>query len=307
MSVRIVVIGAGAMGSLFGGYLSRFHEVTLVGTREAHMERIRRDGVHITEADGQARCFRPDARVSTAGMAPADLVLVQVKAPATEAALQAHRGIIDAHTLVLTLQNGMGHEEVLRRYAKEEQIVIGTTKHNCSVTSPGCIRHGGSGMTFIGGLTGNTPEVEHLADALTESGLECTCCPDVRCLIYEKLVINASSSVLSGILQVPQGFVLSNPHAWTLCKTLIRETVAVAAAEGIPLDAEQKVEEVRTLLQGNPDGLTSIYADLRDGRRTEVDTISGAVVAAGRKLAVPTPMQETMVELVHAMEGKADL
>ena len=78
-------------------------------------------------------------------------------------------------------------------------------------------------------------------------------------------------------------------------------------AQGIRLDPEEKVEEVRKLLEGNPGGLTSIYADLRDGRRTEVDTISGAVVAAGRKLAVPTPMQETMVKVVHAMEGKADL
>ncbi len=305
--MRIVVIGAGAMGSLFGGYLSRFHEVTLVGTREAHMEKIRRDGVHITEADGRTLCFRPDARVSTEGMAAADLVLVQVKAPSTAAALEAHKGVIDGHTLVLTLQNGMGHEEVLGRYAKEEQIVIGTTKHNCSVMEPGCIRHGGSGMTYIGGISGDAQRVQRLADALTQCGLECEWCPDVRRLIYEKLVINASSSVLSGILQVPQGFVLSNPHAWTLCKTLIRETVAVAAAEGIRLDPEEKVEEVRKLLEGNPGGLTSIYADLRDGRRTEVDTISGAVVAAGRRLGVPTPMQETMVKVVHAMEGKADL
>ncbi len=302
-----MVIGAGAMGSLFGGYLSRFHEVTLVGTREAHMEKIRRDGVQITEADGRTQCCRPDARVSTVGMKPADLILVQTKAPATDAALKGHREIIAPQTYVLTLQNGMGHEEVLRRYAKDEQIVIGTTKHNCSVTEPGCIRHNGSGMTYIGSLTGDTARLKFIADALTQCGLKCECCPDVRRLIYSKLLINASSSVLSGVLQVPQGFVLSDPHAWTLCTMLIRETVAVAAGEGICFDPEEKVEEVRELLQGNPGGLTSIYADLRDGRQTEVDTISGAVVAAGRKYGISTPFQQTMVELVHAMEGKACL
>ena len=115
---------------------------------------------------------------------------------------------------------------------------------------------------------------------------------------------NVSASVLTGILQVPLGYIAHNANAWAVCETLIREAVAVAAGDGLDFDAEQKIAEVRAVCEKSPNGLTSIYADLRDGRRSEVDTISGSVVRASDRNGVPAPTYRAMMNLVHALENK---
>ena len=103
---------------------------------------------------------------------------------------------------------------------------------------------------------------------------------------------------------MPLGYISRDEHAWTLCSALIRETVDVAAALGMDFDYDQKLAEVKAVCDNSPNGLTSIYADLRDGRRSEVDTISGSVVRAGKRAGVPTPNHEFVVTLIHAMEGR---
>ena len=136
-------------------------------------------------------------------------------------------------------------------------------------------------------------------------GFPCEVCSQVQGMIWDKLMINASSSVLSGILQVAQGYVEQDSHAWTLAEKLIRELCAAATADGYPFDAEEQIARIRLHLQKAPDGFTSIYADLKAGRRTEVDVINGAVVEAGHRHNIPVPTHEFVVELVHAMEDRA--
>ena len=123
-------------------------------------------------------------------------------------------------------------------------------------------------------------------------------------MIWNKLFTNVSASALTGALQVPLGYISSNEHAWKLCCQLIREAVDAAAGLGMDFDYDEKVVEVKAVCDKSPNGLTSIYADLRDGRRSEVDTISGSVVRAGKKSGVATPSHEFLVELIHAMEGR---
>ena len=115
---------------------------------------------------------------------------------------------------------------------------------------------------------------------------------------------NVSASALTAALQVPLGFISGNAYAWALCQKLIREAVDVAAALGMHFDYDEKVAEVKAVCDNSPKGLTSIYSALRDGRRTEVDTISGSVVAAGREVGVPTPSHDFLVALIHAMEAR---
>ena len=118
------------------------------------------------------------------------------------------------------------------------------------------------------------------------------------------MLTNVSVSILTGVLQVPMGFITQNPNAWAVCETLVREAVAVAAGEGIDFDVNEKIAEVRKVCEDSPNGLTSIYADLKNGRRTEVDTISGSVVRASDRNGVPAPTHRAMVNLVHAMERR---
>ena len=159
-------------------------------------------------------------------------------------------------------------------------------------------------MTHIGGVTGGSARLQPIADAFTACGLEADCVENVQKLIWQKMFTNVSASVLTGVLQVPLGYIAQNPNAWAVCEALIREAVAVAAGEGLDFDAEQKIAEVREVCEKSPNGLTSIYADLHNGRRSEVDTISGSVVRASERNGVPAPTHRAMVNLVHAMEGK---
>ena len=302
--MRIAVIGAGAMGALFGGYLSRCNDVLLVDVNPKQVDAINEKGLTINEPDGSVTLCHPRAVTSTEGEAPVDLVVLFVKAMFSRSALQANRALIGPDTYLMTLQNGSGHEDTLLEFADRAHVIIGTTQHNSAIVDFGEIRHGGSGKTFIGALEGDVSRLEPVAKAFTESGLEAATNGQVQKLIWGKMFTNVSASVLTGVLQVPLGYIAENESAWALCEKLVREAVAVAAGEGLDFDADEKVAEVRGVCERSPKGLTSIYADLRDGRKTEVDTISGSVVRASRRNGVPVPTHEAMVALVHAMEGK---
>lgn len=302
--MKIAVLGAGAMGGLFSSYLSRQNEVTVIDVNPALVEKVTKEGLTVEEPDGSSAVYHPNAVLSTEGMEPVDLIVVFVKAMFSESALNNNKGIIGPDTYLMTLQNGSGHEDMLGKFVPQDHIIIGTTQHNASVAGLGVTRHGGSGMTHMGCVTGSASRLQKFADAFTACGLQADVSDGVQKMIWNKLFTNVSASALTGALQVPLGYISSNEHAWKLCCTLIREAVDAAAGLGMEFDYDEKVAEVKAVCDNSPNGLTSIYADLRDGRRSEVDTISGSVVRAGKKGSVPTPSHEFLVGLIHAMEGR---
>ena len=302
--MKIALIGPGAMGLLFGGYLSQKHDVTLIGTHAETMKSIEENGIVIREIDGSEGIYRPHAAAASNGMSPADLVILFVKSGASRSALEQNRSLLGADTFLLTLQNGAGHEGLLRQFADDAHIIIGTTKQGSYRLSPTSICHSGKGSTAIGGICQNSTSFASVAHALEECGLPCQLTDQVQGMIWDKLMINASSSVLSGILQVPQGYVAENKDAWSIAQKLIRELCAVAAADGYPFEAEEQISRIKTHLENAPDGYTSIYADLKAGRITEAPVITGAVVDTARRLGVPAPTHETVLALVHAMEKR---
>jgi 2-dehydropantoate 2-reductase len=303
--MKIAVLGSGAMGGLYSSYLSRGNEVTVIDVNQALVDKVNSDGLEVQEPDGTSNVFHPHAVLSTEGMEPVDLVIVFVKAMFSEGALNTNKGIIGPDTYLMTLQNGSGHEDLLGKFVPQEHIIIGTTQHNASVAGLGITKHGGSGITHMGCVTGDVSRLQKFADAFNACGLEADVSDGVQKMIWNKMFTNVSASALTGALQVPLGYISANEHAWSMCCTLIREAVDVAAALGMDFDYDEKVAEVKGVCDRSPEGLTSIYADLKNGRRSEVDTISGSVVRAGRKVGVPTPSHEFLVEMIHAMEGKS--
>lgn len=302
--MKIAIIGAGAMGMLFGGYLSLNNEVTMVGRNQTNMELMEKDGIIIKETDGSERTFFPNATVDSAKVGEVDLVVMFVKAGDSNQALKNHKSLIGKNTILMTLQNGSGHEHVMGDYAVQENIIIGTTQQGAYKIAPNCVVHSGGGETAIGAIVGDTNRFLYIANTFLESGFPCKVADKVKGMIWNKLMINASSSVLSGVLQTNQGYVEQNDYAWNLAKKLIQELCAVATAEGYPFDPEEQIARIKKHLQNAPSGYTSIFEDIKNARKTEVDVINGAVVAAGHRLGIPVPTHEYMVELVHAMEGR---
>ena len=303
--MKIAVLGAGAMGMLFGGYLSRRNDVFLVEVNEDRVRQINESGVLIREKDGSDGRFFPKAVSKTDGLGQMDLVIVFVKAMFTQDALSSNRGLIGKNTYLMTLQNGAGHEARLLPFTDEKHIIIGSTQHNSSIIENGHVNHGGAGLTSIGLPGGGSEVLQAIAENLTACGFECVTSNEVKKQIWTKLFTNTAASSLTAVLQVPLGFIYSDPSAHELMVKLCKEAVAVANAEGFARFEEADViAGVETVCKNAPNGYTSIYADIRDGRRSEVDTISGSVVEAARRLGVSVPCHEMIVSLIHALERR---
>ncbi|MCC2877239.1 ketopantoate reductase family protein [Enterocloster sp. OA13] len=302
--MRIAVIGAGAMGSIYGGHLSQNNEVYLVDTAAPVVEHIRKEGLKIQE-NGQDVIYRPQAMTSTEGLEPVDLVILFVKSLFSRAALSGNKSLIGPDTYVMTLQNGSGHEDILGEFVDQDHIVIGTTEDNGAVLGLGHIRRGGEGNTNVGMLVEDKDGfLPRLKEAFDCCGFNVKIHANIQQLIWDKLFTNVSLSAVTGILQVDMGYIASNEYAWAMTRRLIKEAVAVAKAMGLEADEEAIAAKVRKTSEMSPNGCTSIRADLRDGRKSEVDTISGSVVRAAAKVGVPVPSHEFVVNMVHALEGK---
>lgn len=302
--MKVVVIGAGAMGSIYGGHLSLNNEVYIVDTNPAVVDVINADGLLIDE-DGKTNVYHPTAVSSTEGITEVDLVILFVKSTFSKAALEQNKSIIGENTRLLTLQNGAGHEHILMEFAPKERVIIGTTEDNGAVLGAGHVRRGGEGKTNAGMLTDDKDGfLVKMKERFDGCGFSLKLHDNIQQLIWDKLFTNVSLSAVTGILQVDMGYIAGNEYAWNMTCALIHEAVMTAKAMGLTVDEEAITKKVKETSLNNPNGCTSIRADLRDGRRTEVDTISGAVVKAAAELGVDVPSHRLVVNMVHAMEQK---
>ncbi len=294
--MKIAVIGAGAMGSIYGGHLSLHNDVTLIDTNPKVIETVQQNGLKIEE-NGQENIYRPSAAVSCEGMEPVDLIILFVKALYSKAALSGNRNLIGPNTYVMTLQNGSGHEDILGEFVPQDHIIIGTTEDNGAVLGFGHIRHGGVGNTNVGMLTGDKENfLNKLKKSFDSCGFNVRIHPNIQQLIWDKL-----------FTKVNIGYIAANEYAWQMTMALLHEAVETAHALGLEADEEKLAEKIRATSVGSPEGVTSICADIRAGRKTEVDTISGSVVRAAHKAGVPVPVHEFVVNTIHALEGRGQV
>ncbi len=300
--MKIVVLGAGAMGALIGGYLSKHNDVWLVDISKPVVDTINANGIVIKEKDGTDTVLYPHACVDSSSIGKANLVIVFVKSMFTVSALQTNKAVIDDNTYIMTLQNGAGHESKLLPFADRSHVIIGSTQHNSSILGLGLINHGGSGITSIGLLDGNTKALKPIADTFNACNLDCVASDNVQWQIWHKLFTNTSASALTAIYRVPLGAITANSEYDKKMRTLAKEAVTVANALGLAFDYEKVVKEIEDVCNNAPNGYTSIYSDIVNGRKTEVDTISGSVVEAAKQLGISVPCHEWVVDTVHDME-----
>lgn len=302
--MNIIVIGAGAMGGSYGGRLSLCNRVTLVDTNASLVDRINASGL-VLEEGGRETVFHPSAATGVCGHDKADLVVLFTKALYSRSALENVKGAIGDDTVLMSLQNGAGHERVLCEYVPRERVVIGTTEDNGYVISEGRIHHGGEGVTNIGVLDGvDGSFLEDIRQAFEPCGFTVRIHADIRRLVWDKLMTNVSLSALTAVLQCDMGYIYNDRYARNLCTQLVKEAVAVANAQGLGFDEEAVLAKVVSVSRANPGAYTSIMKDIAAGRRTEVDTISGEVVSAAHSLGLSVPHHEMIVSLIHAMEGR---
>ena len=298
--MKIAVLGNGAMGSLFGSYLSLCNDVTLIGVISEQIKDIQENGTVIREKDGD-RHFHPKAVMSGEYEGTADLVICFVKGYITELSLTQNRNIIGPDTYLLTFQNGAGHDEILRKFTDDRHIVIGTTQHNASVEN-GTVIHGGWGINTIGRTDGSSDGLEAIRDAFTSCGFETVISDSVMKSIWKKLLTNTSVSTATAVLGCSMHHLSECEYAWALTTSLFDESIMVAEAAGITFDRDEELKTIREVCENANPGYTSIYMDVRYGRESEVDRISGYIVSTARRYGISVPCQTFAVNAIHALE-----
>ena len=302
--MTIAILGSGAMGCLFGSYLSKRNTVFLIGHNPEKQAFLDKNGIIVRERDGIETSYHPHAVSSCSGLPVADLVIIFVRVMDTLTVLESNKTIIGPNTYVMTLQNGAGHDEKLLKYADSSHAIIGSTKHSSSVVEPGLIFHSGIGKTAIGALD-NDSDIGFISDELTACGFPCSVSESIKKQIWDKLFVNTAASSLTGVLQVPLGFILDDPYANSLMRKLIHEAVEVAHAEGFEcFDEDQVTASVVEVLENGKKGYTSIYTHVKTGQKSEVDYISGYVLRRAKELGVPASCHEMVVTLIHALENR---
>lgn len=299
--MRIVVMGAGAIGSMVGGRLAQVHDVTLVG-REPHVEAIRAHGLELT-GETELR-IKVDARTDTRGMEPAEVLFLTVKAYQTEQALADAAGAIDQHTYVVSLQNGLGNLEKVAEAVPEARVIGGTTSHGCIFHGPGHVEHTGSGETVIGPMEPpDLPAHHELADAMAEVGLETDVVADIRTRLWAKAAVNAAINPITAITGLPNGALLEIDELERLHEAAAAETERVARAAGIGVDEGAWVEKARTVARRTARNRSSMLQDVERGQRTEIDAICGRIAEVAERHGEPTPVNRALHALVTGIEA----
>ncbi|MDD7305416.1 MAG: 2-dehydropantoate 2-reductase [Peptoniphilaceae bacterium] len=306
--MKIVIIGGGAMGSIYAGHLSTNNEVYMVDINQDVVDKVNKDGLVVLE-DGKENIYKPKAVTDSKGIGTADLIIVFVKSIFSESALRENMHLIGNNTALMTLQNGAGHEKILSKFVPLDRVIIGTTEDNGAVVGLGKVRRGGDGKTNIGSIAKN-PKVslEKIKESFDKSGFKVEIHDNIQQLIWNKIITNASLSSVTAILQCSMGYIARDEYAWKMTQSLFNEVINTGEALGLKFDREKELEKVRMTSMNNPEGYTSIYADIKNGRKTEVDTISGAVVQTAKEVGVEVPVSEFVVNMIHALENsKRDL
>lgn len=303
--MKITVVGAGAMGSLFGGLLQLAgQQVWLVDLWQEHVKRINNSGLIIKTEQDQTS-VKINATTSIADVGETDLIIIFVKAYSTHQAAVDILPIVGKNTFVLTLQNGIGNVEAIGDIIGYEKVVAGTTSYGATLAEPGCVYYGGSGQTYVGELAGVISErIQILADIFNTAGIKTATTQQVNTMLWTKLIVNAGINALTAVAAVQNGKLLDYPELTNLMEEAVNEATAIAVALNIDLANENLIETVKNVALKTATNTSSMAQDIIKQRRTEIDYINGAIMRAGYSLNIPTPVNRILFNIVKAMERK---
>ena len=287
--MKTVMIGPGAMGSLFGGLLSRAgEELWLVGYRKEQVETICSVGLTLEEKE-KSQIIPMKATPDVTSVGKADLVIFFVKTYDTERAVSDSLVLEKEDTVFLTLQNGLGNEEAICKKIDRKKVMLGVTGHGATLLRPGHVRHAGWGKTFVGELDHRiTDRATRIAQMFCKAGIETEASPNIHDQVWGKLVVNAGINALTALTGFKNGQLLDYPETARLMERLVFEAAQVARRKGVHIE-EDPIEKVRKAAEATRENRSSMGQDFDHRRRTEIDAINGAVVREAQALGIPVP------------------
>lgn len=301
--MRVLICGAGAMGCLFGGYLSLAgEEVWLLSHWERHIERIRREGLRLHTLDGNTlRIPLPILSYDDPLPAQIDIAFISVKSYATGDAAQQAAQALAPHGVAITMQNGIGNHQKLAQIVGIKQALLGVTAHGATLLGPGEVRHAGVGPTYLASEP-NESAAQKIATMLTNAGFTSQLESDIERVVWGKLIVNVGINALTAILGVPNGVLAQHRSSYHLLKSAVEEAVTIAEAKGIEI-APNPVGRTLMVAEATATNRSSMLSDVRRGAPTEIGVINGAIVCEGKRLGIPTPVNQTLTNLVRTLEA----
>ncbi len=304
--MKIGVIGAGAMGCLYGAKLSAHpeNEVILIDIWKEHVDAVNENGL-IMEENGDIISFRKLKSTTEAYEAGiCDLAIIFVKSTFTGMAVKGSKAVFGPDTVALTLQNGLGNIEQICGVIGAQNVISGTTAHGATMLGPGRIRHAGSGKTIIGELDGTiSNRISEISSVFNKAGLDIEISKNVIGIVWDKLLVNVGINALTGITRLHNGELLDYPEIEMLLEAAVREADAVAAAKGVKLDFPDPVNHTKEVCRATAANKSSMLQDILNHKQTEIDMINGAIVREGNSSGIDTPVNMTLTNLIKFIQN----
>ena len=300
--MHIAIIGAGGVGSVYGGYLARSgQQVTLIDLDSAHVNAIQDQGLTVV---GPSESFTIPVTATTdpATVVEAEVALICVNAYDTHAAAQTARQILTASGYAATLQNGLGNIEVMHEVLGANRVMGGITYHSAALTGPGQVNHTNPGPTYLGELNQSpSPRLEKLAAAMTAAGLEPEIPEDIMAIIWGKFVHNCGVNAICAMTDLKPGHIKEVPELDTFQTRIIEETLALVAAKEITLPDPDPLGSLKAFCEHRYNR-PSMMQHLARRLPTEIDSLNGYVVQESARLGLAAPYNDALARLVKGRQ-----
>jgi len=305
---KVAVLGAGAMGCLFGGLMAeKGLDVVLIDVWKDHVDAINKNGLKM-DGHGGDRFIKIKATTNPSTLKPVDAIIIMCKATALKTALTNAKNIIGDQTLLMSFQNGIGHEAIMQEIAGKDKVLGGTTTQASNIIGPGHIKNHGSLPSWIGEYEGGMSDrVSDLAETFTSHNLETIAVTDIKKRKWMKLFALTAIGPLSSVFDLHHtDLYITNKNqkvSRNLGKQIILETRAVAKADGVDVTEDECLEMFNKIVDSKQTNKSSMCFDILNKRKTEIEFINGAVAKIGKSHGIKTPMNDLMYNMIMVKEG----
>jgi 2-dehydropantoate 2-reductase len=305
--MKILIIGPGAMGLLFSSFLKKAgQEVFLLDKREERAKVISKNGIEVTGISGDFKVNIP-CSINPSDFPPPDVIMIAVKSYDTKSAIKTCVPVINEDALILSLQNGIGNLEKIAKFISEEKILGGVTSQGATLLGVGKVKHAGQGDTVIGPFKEENFEkirerLEGIVQIFNKADIETKISKKVDSLLWSKLIINVGINALTAITKLKNGMLPKIDTLKEIMREAVEEAIMIADKKGIEILYPNPQKQVELVCEKTADNISSMLQDILRGKKTEIDSINGAVVREAEKLGIATSVNSFLTKLVKAIE-----
>ena len=314
--MKIVIVGPGAMGCLFAAFLSKSltcsgrqvkEEIWLLDKDKERATKINQQGIIVEGISGNWQA-KVRATADAKEIEKCDLIIISVKSYDTKEAIMHTRVLVNDHTRVLTLQNGIGNIEIISEVVGNDKVIGGVTNQGATLIEAGHIRHAGRGETVIGRIDGKIPvEMRAIREIFNKAGLETRISRDIKGLLWSKLIINVGINALTAITRLNNGKLIEFEGTRKILREAVTEAVRIAKRKRIKLIYDDPLAKVEAVCEATATNVSSMLQDVLRKKRTEIDFINGVIVRQGQELGIPVPVNSILTDLVKTIEASYNL